>query len=280
MPSLVLTAPAKLNLYLEVLGRRADGFHDLEMVFQTLTLADVVEVTWEPGGMGTVCTCDDPTLPTGTGNLAWRAAEAFRVAAGLTGGLRVAVTKRIPHGAGLGGGSSDAASVLLALQRLTGAPLAESQLAQVALDLGSDVPFFLMGGTAHARGRGEILTALPPVVTSTLTVVMPPVVLPTPRVFSAMTDQERGPRPLRGAAWATQALQDLPSLLFNRLSDPAVRCCPEVGQVLEHLGRQGFPCLMSGSGAACFALGPVAVPPGWRSWTTTTGPGAGVALPS
>ncbi len=282
MPQLVLPAPAKLNLHLEVLGRRADGFHDLEMVFQTLALADEVVVGWEPSAPAlTTCVCDDPGIPGGPGNLAHRAAEAYRAAVGLPGTIDVLVRKRVPHGAGLGGGSSDAASVLLALDALHGRVLGPAGLAPLALALGSDVPFFLLGGTAHALGRGEVLTPLPAFAPRPITILMPPVVLPTPTVFKAMTEAERGPRPARGAAWAAAAVAatDPQPLLTNRLTDPAVRCCPAVGEVLAHLAGLGVPHLMSGSGAACFALGRIPVPSGWRGWHTAPGPGAGVALP-
>jgi 4-diphosphocytidyl-2-C-methyl-D-erythritol kinase len=274
VPALTLPAPAKLNLYLEVLGRRDDGFHELEMVFQALDLADHVTVTWDPEGSGTTCTCDDPALPAGPGNLAWRAAESYRTASGLPGAITVHVAKGIPHGAGLGGGSSDAASTLLALHRLTGGRMAEGDLARLALDLGSDVPFFLVGGTAHARGRGEILTPLPPLDPQPITVLMPDAVLPTPQVFKALTEAERGPRPARGAdEFAGRAAH---ALLSNRLTGPARRLCPAVGGLLDHLAGTGLPHLMTGSGAACFVLGELTTPPpGCRRFVTR--PRTGVA---
>nr|MBA3846538.1 4-(cytidine 5'-diphospho)-2-C-methyl-D-erythritol kinase [Planctomycetota bacterium] len=169
-----ISAPAKVNLHLEVLGRRGDGFHALETIFQTLELADEVSVELVPGPDGIVLTCDDPTLPTDARNLAWRAAEAFRARRPVAGRCDVHLRKRIPAGAGMGGGSSDAAAVLRALSALVSAPPSSDELAAIAAELGSDVPFFLTGGTAHALGRGEIITPLADLPRLPLTVLKPP----------------------------------------------------------------------------------------------------------
>ena len=270
-----LPAPAKINLHLEILGRRPDGFHALETVFQTLELADDLEIGVEPGE-GVRLTCSDPTIPADASNLAWKAAAAVQARRPELGRVAIALDKRIPHGAGLGGGSSDAASVLLALNRLLERPLAGPELAAIAVGLGSDVPFFLLGGTAHATGRGEELTALPALPRTPVTVLMPAAMLPTPTVFRALTDAERGPRAPRGAAWAAAASPA--ELLHNRLTGPAARLCPEVAELLAWLASHGVPHLLSGSGAACFALADVDPPPGVRAFHTATGPGAAGAL--
>lgn len=273
-----IPAPAKINLHLDVLGRRADGFHALETVFQTLALADELEVEFVPGGVGITLACSDPTIPADATNLAWRAAAAVLAQRPGCGGVALRLAKHIPHGAGLGGGSSDAASVLLALNHQLAEPLTSGELAAIALQLGSDVPFFLDGGTAHATGRGEELTALPPLPPTPVTILMPAARLPTPAVFRELTDAERGPRPARGVAWAVGASRTPEALLHNRLTTAAVRLCPAVGELLTWLGTQGVPHLMSGSGAACFALGHLDPPPGVTAWRTVTGPGAGTGL--
>ena len=271
-----IPAPAKINLFLEVLGRRADGFHDLESVFQTLALADELEITVGPGSgaaqQGIALTCSDPTIPADASNLVWRAAAAFQARRPAIGRVTIALTKRVPHGAGLGGGSSDAASTLLALNHLSTEPLPAAELAAIALQLGSDVPFFLLGGTAYATGRGEELTALLPLPVLPVTVLMPTAQLPTPAVFRAFTEAERGPRPRRGLAWAAGCAPH--ELLFNRFTGPATRLCPEVVALLAWLATQGVPHLLSGSGAACFALGELEPPAGVTAFRTTTGPGA------
>jgi 4-diphosphocytidyl-2-C-methyl-D-erythritol kinase len=273
---LTLPAPAKINLHLEILGRRADGFHGLETVFQTLALADEVTVALEPG-TGITLTCSDPTIPVDERNLAWRAAAAIQAHRPGCGRVTMALEKRIPHGAGLGGGSSDAASVLLGLNHMLEAPLSAAELAAIALDLGSDVPFFLIGGTAHATGRGEVLTPLTPLPPLPVTVLMPAAQLPTPSVFKELTDAERGPRQARGAQWA--AAQSVAALLQNRLTEPARRLCPAVVTLLDWLAGQGVPHLLSGSGAACFALAHVSPPAGVRAFHTSTAPGAPEYLP-
>ena len=274
MTVLRIAAPAKLNLHLEVLGRRADGFHALESIFQTIALHDDVELRLHPAP-GITLSCDDASLPADGGNLAWRAAAAFLARAPATG-VAIALAKRIPHGAGLGGGSSDAAAVLRGLARLLPGFWSAAELATLAAALGSDVPFFLVGGTAHGTGRGEILSALPDLPAQPVTVLMPAASLATPAVFKAMDDAERGPRVLRGAPWwqAALARDGVVPHLHNRLAPAAQRLCPEVGALLAWLAGQGVPHLMSGSGAACFALAHLAPPSGVRAWHTTFRPRA------
>ncbi|MCX5891772.1 MAG: 4-(cytidine 5'-diphospho)-2-C-methyl-D-erythritol kinase, partial [Deltaproteobacteria bacterium] len=156
-----MLCPAKVNLYLRVLGRRADGYHDLVTVMQPLSLADELTVT--PGGEAIRFTCDHPDLQ-GPENLVYRAALGFQEAAGVKVAAHFELRKRIPVAAGLGGGSSDAAGALKALNHLYGSPLAEAQLQVLAAGLGADVPFFLGKGPAVGRGTGTELTpmALPP----------------------------------------------------------------------------------------------------------------------
>jgi len=271
LPSVIrLAAPAKLNLYLECLAHRADGYHELETIFQTIELHDTVAVSLEPGH-GIALTCTDSRLPTGADNLAWRAADAVARLRPLALRVHILLDKRIPTGAGLGGGSSDAAAVLRALQRLLPDPLSAAELAEVALHLGSDVPFFLFGGTAHALGRGEQLTALPDLPRLAVTIIKPPRECSTPAVYRALTDAERGPRTPFGAEfWRTTLIHDPTPPLQNRLASAATRVEPQVGQVLAWLRETGVSHQVSGSGSACFAFGHVEVPAQWRSWHTWT----------
>lgn len=276
MPAITLAAHAKLNLHLEILGRRDDGFHELETVFQTIALHDLVTVTVRDGA-GITLSCDDATLPTDRRNLAWRAAESF--CAGMSGDRAVDLhlAKRIPHGAGLGGGSSDAAAVLTALDRLLPGRHDPASLASLAAGLGSDVPFFLLGGTALGQGRGERLTRLADLPRLPVTVLMPDAQVATPAAFGALSATERGPRTGHDAAWWTSRLDrdGVAAVLHNRLTGPAQRLCPAVGQLLAWLATQGAPYLMSGSGAACFALAHLDPPPGVRAWKTAFTPAAG-----
>ena len=265
-----LAAPAKINLHLEILGRRDDGFHALETVFQTIDLFDIVGVGCEPG-VGIALTCSDRTLPLDDGNLAWRAAAAVQARRPDLGRVVITLDKRLPAGAGLGGGSSDAAAVLRALQRLLPQSLPSAELYAIAAGLGSDVPFFLLGGTAHALGRGEELTPLPDLPRLPVTILKPVRDLPTPAVYRALTDEERGPRQARGPEWWRETLARVQApVLENRLTGPAMRLEPQVRDLLGWLTRSGMPHLLSGSGSACFALAHVDAPPGVRGWKTFT----------
>lgn len=154
-----LPAYAKINFTLEVFGRRSDGFHEVSTVLQSISLADRIEI--ELGGEGTRVSVSGAGVPSGPENLTWRAVEALRERTGFRGGVHVHLVKNIPVASGLGGGSSDAAAVLVGLNSLAGLDLAPGELLQIAAGLGSDVPFTLAGATALARGRGEELTWLP-----------------------------------------------------------------------------------------------------------------------
>ena len=155
-----LPASAKINLSFRVLGKRADGFHQIETLMVKLPgLAD--QLHFAPADSFSF-SCDDPSLPTDEQNLVVKAAQAFATAAGPSVQCRISLTKHIPHAAGLGGGSSDAATTLIGLNRLSGEPLGAEQLASVAAGLGSDVPFFLAAGAARCSGRGEVVEPVAP----------------------------------------------------------------------------------------------------------------------
>ena len=159
--TLTVSAPAKLNLTLDILGKTADGYHELNSVMLCVDLCDTLTINQR--GAGLRLNCSDPALCVGEDNLVIRAARAFFAYTGIEpGGLGLSLTKRIPEQAGLAGGSADAAATLAGLNRLYEAGLGSSELAQIGLTVGSDIPFCLMGGCARAGGRGERLTALPP----------------------------------------------------------------------------------------------------------------------
>ena len=176
---------AKLNLTLEVLGRRDDGYHEVRSILQTIDLADHIEVMPSPALQ---VTCDDPSL-NGQANLVWRGAEILAQRGNIQPGAHIRIQKRIPAGMGLGGGSSDAAAALVALNQLWGLGLSIDDLAQVAAELGSDVPFFLWGGTALAQGRGEQIAPLPALPSTPVTLVCPRTTLPnkTATLYSSLT---------------------------------------------------------------------------------------------
>src|ERR1044071_5768940 len=149
-------APAKINLSLRVLGRRSDGFHEIETLIAPISLCDEMKIERNEGGIE--FRCDDPSVPTGDDNLAFRAATTFFTATRIKPAVSIKLTKRIPHGAGLGGGSSDAASSLLALNELFETKLPREELAKLGEGIGSDVPFFIFQSVAVCKGRGELVS--------------------------------------------------------------------------------------------------------------------------
>jgi 4-diphosphocytidyl-2-C-methyl-D-erythritol kinase len=254
-PVVGVEAPAKLNLALAVVGRREDGYHDLRTVFQAVDLAD--DLVLAPGGNGIELTVEgEVSVDGGPSNLAVRAAAllARRHAPGR--GARIRLRKRIPVGAGLGGGSSDAAAVLLGLERLWDLALSRPEREALALELGSDVPFFLRGGTARGEGRGERLTPLPDVPCSAFVLAVPALSLSTRDVFAALREGEATGGP--GVEAAERAVREgdcaaLGRNLVNDLEAPATRVAPALAGWRRALEARGAPAVgLSGSGAAYF----------------------------
>jgi len=209
-------APAKINLTLRITGRRSDGFHDLDSIFCPLTLHDTVTLDTAdcaPGDGPFTCelSCSDESLPVDDTNLAIRAAHLFNRNYPLTGSLRVHLEKRIPHGAGLGGGSSNAATVLTGLNQLFHAEFDEDALVDLAAELGSDVPFFIRGTATRCLGRGEILGVEVPLPSLPILLVKPPFPVPTPwayQRFAAMKANGFPENAEQQLAW-TELVNDL-----------------------------------------------------------------------
>jgi 4-diphosphocytidyl-2-C-methyl-D-erythritol kinase len=256
-------APAKLNLMLHVLGRRADGYHLLQTVFQLIDLADVLTFTHRNDGAVRLA-APLPGVPEDA-DLAVRAGRLLQAETGCATGATIAVEKRIPLGGGLGGGSSDAATTLIALNELWGTGLARTELARLGLALGADVPFFLFGRNALGEGIGEVLSALalPP---AWYVVITPQVAVPTREIFSSAA-LTRNSKPLKITAFfAGLGRNDL---------EPVVRAeYPEVARAIDWLARHGT-ARMSGSGSSVFAVFEhedeartvaAKVPGEWRAW--------------
>lgn len=242
--------PAKVNLYLRVVGRRPDGYHELVTVMQPLTLADALTVTL--AGEGITLKCDRPELPQGEENLVWRAARQFQEETGLTMGVRLNLSKRIPVAAGLGGGSSDAAGALLALNELTGKPLSQDRLHRLASRLGADVPFFLGRGPAVGRGTGTQLSAVT-LLPYWYLLVNPGVPLSTRWVYENL-DLAGLSGPPATEAWDPEHPE---TWVRNDLGTVAVKRFPELAQLLAGLGDAGAWCQgISGSGPTLFGLFP------------------------
>ena len=244
-----LYAPAKINLSLEIKGRREDGFHEIETLMAPISLAD--RLTIERANQETIdFSCDDAALPPGEDNLVVRAAKLFEETTKTKSGLRISLEKKIPHGAGLGGGSSDAATTLLGLNELFGTGLSQKDLMELAAQLGSDVPFFITQSAAICRGRGEIVNPAKLPVALRLLLMKPDFGVPTPSAYARWKDS----RELPGVDYAPQEFSgvrftnDLERPVFEKFILLAhlktwLRQQPEVGAAL-----------LSGSGATVFAV--------------------------
>lgn len=247
-------APAKLNLFLHITGRRTDGYHLLQSVFMLIDWCDSLHFELRTDGL---ITREDlgsqannaEALP--DDDLCVRAARALKAATGTSLGVHIGLEKRIPAQAGMGGGSSDAASCLLALQRLWGVKLPPEQLAALALTLGADVPFFLSGSHAWVEGIGEKLApiALP---AATFLVVKPPAGLSTPAIFAA-PDLKRDTKTAILSGFAAENADQIFGFGQNDLQPVAQQLCPLITQSLDWLEAQGLQGRMTGSGSAVFA---------------------------
>lgn len=248
-------APAKINLFLQVHGKREDGYHQVSTVYQEVSLYDELELT--PANHGIQISCDAPGLPGGPENLAYRAAELLLPIA--PGGVCIRLKKVIPWQAGLGGGSSDAAAVLRGLNKLWGLRLSLAELAELASKLGSDVPFFLLGGTALGTGRGELIEPLARIRRLDLMLVKPPFGLSTPLVYKAYRPTYRETPTLEEfmGVLADGQPETIGRYLRNDLEDAACQLRPELARLKERLLKQGaLGCLVSGSGSSVFAVLP------------------------
>jgi 4-diphosphocytidyl-2-C-methyl-D-erythritol kinase len=250
-------APAKLNLFLEILGRRPDGYHDIETVMAATNLHDTLTIQDDPSGEIRL-RCSDPALPVGADNLVIKAADRLREATGCRLGAKIDLVKAIPAQAGLGGGSSDAAATLAALDRLWDLRMAPEQLDALAAEVGSDVPFFNHAPAAICRGRGERVEPVPLTATYHCVLICPPVGVSTADVYRRVIapDRPREPGPVLDALRSGEP-GDLGRSLFNRLQTVAEAMRPELSRVRDALANLG-PLLdgsaMSGSGSAYFGL--------------------------
>ncbi|MEO7933468.1 MAG: 4-(cytidine 5'-diphospho)-2-C-methyl-D-erythritol kinase [Chthoniobacterales bacterium] len=238
-------APAKINLSLEILGRRPDGFHDLRSLFLPISLTDTIDCT---SAENFSFTCSDPTIPTDDRNLVVRAARLF--GHGTLPNVAIHLEKNIPHSAGLGGGSSDAATTLLALNDCTETPLAFPELETLAATLGSDVPFFLHRSAAWCEGRGEIVRPIPPPGEFHIILFKPPFGVPTPWAYQNLAASQ----PLPGIPMEVQSTPF--GTLANDLERPVFEKYLLLALVKQFLLAQPetLGALMSGSGSTMFAL--------------------------
>ena len=255
-------SPCKVNLLLNVLGKRPDGFHELETVLHPLSLCD--QLTFTRGGSGIELSCSDPNLPADGDNLVHRAATGFLQAAKIREGVKIQLEKKIPLAAGLGGGSGNAATTLLGLNELFGRPLSAAKLNELASALGSDVPFFLQGKPALATGRGEKIQPLdffPALRDKAFLLIHPSFGIATPWTYRNLA---RFPEALNGRPGRARDLisklqaGDLRTAageFYNSLEAPVLEKFPILELFQEFLRANGaLAALMSGSGSTTFAI--------------------------
>ena len=251
-------AYAKLNLSLDVVGKRDDGYHDMRMVMQSVSLSDEVRVSLREDGVISVST-DLKFLPCDERNIAYKAARAFFSATGKSElGADISIKKHVPVCAGMGGGSSDGAAVLRALDRLTGRPMSETELETLGASLGSDVPFCLRGGTALAEGRGEVLTDLPALKHCHIVICKPKFSVSTPSLFSRLDSCQIRLRPdTDGIVSALGAgnLAGVSRRMFNVFEDVLPSSRNEVSRIKSRLLDGGaLGAVMTGTGSAVFGI--------------------------
>jgi len=245
-----IAAPAKINLNLSVLGRNgATGFHDIETWMVPVTLADELRVELR-GAPGITLSCSDPELDNGSGNLAWKAADLFLRETKHAGGAAIELHKHVPHGAGLGGGSSDAAAVLKALNEQAGRPLEDAGLEKLGAQLGSDVPFFIRAQAAMARGRGEILQPRLLQQPLDLLLIKPPFGVETVWAYHQWSKKKFCP-----GAWTAPQTHDGIEI-YNELERPVFAKFTILAAVKQWLLEHSLvaAAAMSGSGSCLFAI--------------------------
>lgn len=262
-------APAKLNLFLHIVGRRADGYHLLQSVFMLIDWSDTLHFKLrQDGAIHRIDALPGSALP--DNDLVVRAARALQAATGCTLGADITLEKRLPAEAGMGGGSSDAASTLMALNRLWQLGLPRTRLADIGLTLGADVPFFIGGRNAWVEGIGEQLTPVD-LPSGRFVVVKPPTGAPTAAIFgSPILKRDTKPAILSGfAADARQNPEHIWNYGANDLQAVAQAVCPDISDCMAWLARKGLHGRMTGSGSAVFAPWVAGTdvsdaPPGWQ----------------
>lgn len=262
IPRLRFRSPAKINLFLAVHGRRSDGFHELTSLVAPVLFGDELEVELATGDEDQLI-CAQSDVPLGHENLILQAAERFRAVSGCECFFRFVLDKRIPMGAGLGGGSGNAATALRAMNQLCDRPLGDSALSAIAAELGSDCPLFLAGEPLLMRGRGELLEALPAATLETL--VGRRVILFKPdfpvatanayqRLISAAPESYMEEAAAEARLRVFHQTLDTEHLLYNSFEAPIGGKFIAIPALLAELRERGVACLMSGSGSCCFAL--------------------------
>ncbi|MDD5021552.1 MAG: 4-(cytidine 5'-diphospho)-2-C-methyl-D-erythritol kinase [Endomicrobiaceae bacterium] len=254
---MILKAPAKINLYLEIINKRPDGYHNIESVMHTVGLFDILEFDLN-NNPKIELSCSDKSLPVDSTNIVYKTAKKMQKKYNIKQGIKIHLTKNIPTGAGLGGGSSDSATTIKALNKIWNINASKEELESFAKTLGADIPFFFTGGTAKVEGIGEIVTKIPSKNNFFVVLVKPNFGVSTAYAYSKvkmpLTNQHeihRITNALREKAFTTQVAKEL---LFNRFEEFVFPENLEIEKIKKTLESFGCASLMSGSGATVFAL--------------------------
>ncbi len=257
MKTLTLTAPCKINLALDIVGLLPGGYHEMDMVMQSVSLADTLTLTLEEGPSAITMSCDDETLPCDDSNICLRCAKAFFAATSLEQRLHIHLEKRVPMMAGLGGGSADGAAVLCGLNRLCGTKLSCEELCAIGFKIGADIPFCIKGGTQRARGAGEVLSDLPNLPEGLhILIVKPNFSVSTGAAFRGFDEQD-SPTHADVEAMIAALEQGEVTAIARKLHNVFEPFCKpeEISAIKAALLAHGAAgALMSGSGSAVFGL--------------------------
>lgn len=280
-----IPAFAKINWRLRVLGKRADGYHEIDTILQTVSVHDII--TFESSGDDSIrLWCDDHSVPSDERNLVWRAATALRKQYSINRGAKIRLEKRIPNEAGLGGGSSDAAATLIALTHLWQLKLSANDLFEIAGELGSDVPFFLHGGTARATGRGNMIKPRADAPEADLLIIKPNASVATANAYAALNSRALTTSDAKPILFCSQPSDFSASLDLNTLEndfEPVVfQLEPEIERAKNALLKSGAQAaILAGSGSAVFgifenqdaqerAIQAIELEAGWRAFPCKT----------
>ncbi len=263
MEKVLLKAYAKINLHLDIVSKAENGYHGVNTVMQTISLCDDVEVSLNESGTNSIV-CDSPSVPLNEKNLAWRAADIFFERCGISGGAYIKIVKRIPVAAGLAGGSTDAAAVLVGLNRLCGEPLSEGELLALGAKLGADVPFCIAGGTKYADGFGDVIHEFAHIPECYIAVACGKEGVSTPWAYSTLDakyknfeDGHYTPRDISGleVAMSSKDIVGICRNLYNIFESVIEPERAEVTKIKSELLRCGaVGAMMSGSGPSVFGI--------------------------
>lgn len=255
MERITLKVPAKVNLYLRVGRKRKDGYHELTSLVQTVSLFDTLTLSPREKGIEIIPSLP---LPRGRENTCFRIAELFFQKTEIEGGVKIRIEKKIPPGSGLGGGASDAAGILLALREIfPQGNLSEKEIFEIAKKVGSDVPFFLRGGTCILRGRGEKIYSLPPLKEGYFVLLYPGFPIFTSWAYQALGEDLTKKRlnvKLVTTLCESGSLRGIEKILYNSFEKVILKEFPLLKKIKEEIEKEGFPCLLTGTGSCIFTF--------------------------